>query len=121
MTPINTGTYRHWLLIKKLAPVQDTTGDLDQRPTSPYLPFMRVRGRMNPLRGREFFSADRVNAVMTAQAFTRYCRQIQPDMILVWCGKTFNILAVIDIEGMHRELELQLQELPVDQPIRNPQ
>lgn len=121
MTPINAGKYRHWLTILQLVPRQNTTGDLDQSPVSPYLPLMRVRGNLNPLAGREFFAADRVNARMDARAWTRYCRQIQPDQLLQWCGKTFNIVAVLDLEGLHRELELHLVEMPVDQEIRNPQ
>jgi SPP1 family predicted phage head-tail adaptor len=117
MKPINPGEYRHHFTILEKAPLPDSSGD----DRGPWVPVMTRRGRMVPLAGREFFAADRLNAELTARAYTRYSRAITDQQQLRWCGKTFAIIAAVDIEGLHRELELRLVEMPVGQPVRNPE
>jgi len=128
MTPkysgIDAGQYKHRLKISKLKEVlgQDSTGD-QVAAEDRYEELFTVWGELQPQQGREFWGGERVNTEMLALAWTRYTEQITDTMILEWVGrnKTFNIISVIDIRGEMRELEMQLKEMPVGQPMRNPE
>jgi SPP1 family predicted phage head-tail adaptor len=121
-SPINAGQYKQRFVIQQLIDIQqDPTGDIDQTQSDLYTTiFPVVWGNVHPMTGRERWAAERWNAEMTALAWCRYFEGITPGQQLLWRDKTFKILAVFDIEGAQREIEMQLQEMPADQPIRNP-
>ncbi|WP_374711533.1 phage head closure protein [Symbiobacterium terraclitae] len=70
-----------------------------------------VWAAVEPLRGREYFAAHQVQAEVTTRIRIRYRRGIRPEMRVLYDGRVFNILSVIDPEERHRELQLMCREV----------
>ena len=115
---MNIGKLRQRLTFLEQMQVQDSTGGMQGQ----WLPVFTVWGQMLPLSGREFYAADRVNAELTARAIIRYRRDVTAEQQILWNGKYFNIAGPpVEIDGLPRQLELHLIEMPVGQPMRNPE
>jgi len=70
-----------------------------------------VWASVEPLKGREFFAAQKENAETTVRICIRYRPGISADMRILYCDKVYGINAIIDIEERHTELQLMCQEL----------
>lgn len=65
---------------------------------------------VNPVRGKEYFEAQKVVPEMQYKIITRYREGITPDMLVKWRGKELNINAVINISGKDEHMELMCTE-----------
>lgn len=99
--------FRHRVTLQQRAADQDEAG----QPVDTWKDVATVWGAVEPLRGREYFAAAQVQAEVTTRIRIRYCRGIRPDMRVLYDGRLFNILSVIDPEERHRELQLMCREV----------
>lgn len=61
--------------------------------------------------GKEYWASAKINAELSGIIKCRYLSGVLPSMRIVYGSRTFEILAVIDIEERHRELEIQVKEV----------
>lgn len=66
---------------------------------------------IEPLRGREYFAAQEMNAEVTGTIRIRYIPGVKPDMRVSFGQCTFEVLAVVDPDERHRELQLLVKEV----------
>ncbi len=99
--------FRHRITLQELVTGQDEAG----QPVQEWQDVATVWGAVEPLRGREYFAAAQVQAEVTTRIRIRYCRGIRPDMRVLYDGRLFDILSVIDPEERHRELQLMAREV----------
>lgn len=67
---------------------------------------------VEPIKGREYFAADKVRADITHRVPMRYRPGVVPTTMRVKFGaRLFNITSVIDVEERHVDLELMCTEV----------
>src|SRR5690242_6032167 len=104
---------RHSVTIERLAagsPQQDAGGAPDESWTS----FATTYAEIAPLRGRELFAAQQVNAEVTGTIRIRYREGVTSAMRVTFQGRHYDILAVVDPLERHQELLLYVREGPND-------
>ena len=102
---MRTGRLRH--RVKLQAPYKDNTpgaGDIT------WQDYATVWMAIEPLRGTEFVAAQQMNAEVTGKGVMRYIPGVTPDMRILDGARIFEILAIVDVEERHRELQLMLKE-----------
>lgn len=65
-----------------------------------------VWGSAEPLRGREFFAAGQTQSEVTTRFTIRYRAGVTSAMRVVWRGLNYDIVAVIEPQGLKQMLEL---------------
>jgi SPP1 family predicted phage head-tail adaptor len=65
---------------------------------------------VEPLTGREFFSAQQEGAQLSARIRLRYLAGIVPTMRVVHGSAVYDVKAVVNVEGRSRELHLMVEE-----------
>ena len=70
-----------------------------------------VWAAVEPIRGREFFEAETVQAEITHRVILRYYPGIVPRYRVVFEGRVLEIQAVINVDERSRELQLMCREL----------
>jgi SPP1 family predicted phage head-tail adaptor len=70
-----------------------------------------VWAHIEPLRGREYWQAKQVVGEVTGRITIRYRKSIDEKMRVVYGDKTYNILAVINVEEKNRTLQLLVKEI----------
>ena len=98
---------RHRVTIQEKAAVTDSFG----AEINDWMDVCTVWASVEPLKGREFFVAQKENAETTVQIFIRYRSGISADMRILYCDRVFGINAIIDVEERHIELQLMCREL----------
>ena len=71
-----------------------------------------VWGAVEPLRGREFFDAEQVQAEVSHRVVLRYRSGLATTMRLLHLTRVLHIQAIIDVDERHRELQLMCREMP---------
>lgn len=71
-----------------------------------------VWGAVEPLRGREFFEAEQVQAEISHRVVLRYRSGINSTMRLLHLTRVLHIQQVIDVDERHREMQLMCREMP---------
>lgn len=104
---MRAGRLRHKLIIQQATETQGTTGEL----AVSWGIFATVWGAVEPLRGREFFAAQELQAEVTTRIRMRYLAGVTPKMRVLYGETIFLINAVIDPEMRHRELQLMCVEV----------
>jgi len=79
--------------------------------TEEWVDFATVWASVEPLKGREFFAAQKENAETTVRIIIRYRSEFTADMRIKFGNKVYEINAIIDLEERHMELQLMCQEL----------
>jgi len=69
-----------------------------------------VWAAVEPLKGREYFDAEQVQAEVTTRIRMRYHAGVTPEMRIIYGTKEFDILSAINIEEKDRELHLMCKE-----------
>ena len=69
--------------------------------------------RIEPLSGREYFAARQENAEITAKITIRYRPGINTDLRIVFDGRIFEVLSVVNPEERCKLLILMCKEVPV--------
>lgn len=79
-------------------------------PTEGPVTVATVWAAIEPLRGREFFAAQAVNAEVTTRIRIRYRKGIDRTMVVKHQEHEFEIMYIIDPEFAHQELQLMCRE-----------
>lgn len=103
----NAGKLRHRITIQEHVTGQDEFG----QPRDDWRDVTTVWAAVEPLRGREYFAAQQVQADVTARIRIRYRKGIRPEMRSLYDGRLYDILSVIDPEERHQELQLMCREV----------
>lgn len=101
------GRLHHRVTIQEHVTGQDEFG----QPIDTWADVATVWAAVEPLRGREYFAAQQVNAEVTARIRTRYRKGVRPSMRVLYDGRLYDILSVIDPEERHQELQLMCREV----------
>ncbi len=100
---LRAGDLRHRLRIESRSLSRDAAGGTLETWTL----YAEAWAAIEPLRGREFFAAEGMNAELTTRLRLRYLAGVTPEMRAVGPdGTLYDIKTVIDIGGRGRELEL---------------
>ena len=91
------------------APV--TATDSSGAPNPTWVDIATVSAAIEPLRGREFFSAQQANNELSHRVTIRYRRGIKPSYRLMYGIRYLEIESIIDPEERNRELQLMCKEL----------
>lgn len=71
-----------------------------------------VWAAVEPLRGREFFDAEQVQAEISHRVRLRYRPGVDATMRVLFGSRVFQIQSVIDVDERRRELQLMCREMP---------
>lgn len=104
---MQAGKLRHRVTIQQKTTTQDPEG----MTTETWTNVATVWAAVEPLKGREYFQAQAVNAEVTTRVRIRYRAGIIPTMRVLFGARKFDILAVIDQEERHQELQLMCREV----------
>lgn len=104
------GTLRHRVIIQRRIETQNSTGEVEQR----YEDWQTVWGSIEPISGREYFSAQQIQSDITTRIRIRYQNGITPKMRAVHqigSGSPsefeyFDIESVLHINERNREIHL---------------
>lgn len=107
---MNPGELRNKIIIKVQPANQDSYGSKIED-TLLWNDFITCWSAILPISGREFFTAQQVNATVTTRIKIRYISAIIPGMRVLFGIKTYDIKAVIDIEERHKEIHLMCEEM----------
>lgn len=66
---------------------------------------------INPISGKEYYSAETINSDLTHKIRLRYRRGITPDMRILYNGRIFYIVSVINEHEKNTMLQLMCREL----------
>lgn len=95
---------------------QTTAADAAGTPLNIWTTVATVWASVEPLSGREYFGGAERQAQVSTRIRMRYMAGVLPRMRVVYAGRWFDVLSVIDGNESHRELELMCNEL-VERPI----
>ena len=98
---------RHKITIQKSISTIDSFGS----EVNAWSDVCTVWASIEPIKGREFFAAQKENAETTVRICIRYRTGISADMQILYGNKVFEINAIIDVEERHIELQLMCKEL----------
>ena len=107
---MNAGKLRHKITIKVQPPGQDSYGE-KVADTVLWNDFHGCRAAIIPISGREFFTAQQVNATVTTRIEIRYKLGITAGMRVVFGTKVYDIKAPLDLEEKHKEIHLMCEEM----------
>lgn len=65
-----------------------------------------VAGFVSPMSGREYEESQKLRAETTYKISTRFFRNITPEMRVLYDGKEFEIISVLDLNERHEELQI---------------
>ena len=102
---MSIGERRHRVVFQSSTIVQDDFGEPDQT----WATLATVWGLVQPLKGRELFAANQVQAEVTTRIVVRNSSELvdlAPDDRATWNGQTFDIKAVIHRDHRRSELEI---------------
>lgn len=66
---------------------------------------------INPISGKEYYSAETINSDLTHKIRLRYRKGITPDMRILYNGRIFYIISVINEYEKNTMLQLMCREL----------
>lgn len=69
-----------------------------------------VAALVAPMSGREYEESQKLRAETTYKIATRYFRQVEPNMHILYDGREFEIVSVLDLDGRHEELQIVAAE-----------
>ena len=102
---MRAGKLRHRVTIQQLtagSPQQLPSGE----PDTSWADYLTVYASIEPLRGRELLLAQQLVSEVSVRIRMRYRAGVTAAMRAVFEGVNYSILAVIDVELKHAELEL---------------
>lgn len=66
---------------------------------------------IKPITGKTFFSAMQINSEITHQVFIRYTKGISPSMRILYQGRLFEILYVMNYDEGNETIQMLCKEL----------
>lgn len=104
----HSGRFRHRISILK-PPGPDDVDEVGQ-PLDEWIPVAETWASIEPLRGRELFAAQQVNAEVTARITIRYRTGIDRTMKAIYNDAEFEFLYIINVDYENRELQIMAKE-----------
>lgn len=104
---MNIGDLRHRITIQQPVESSNTFGEVEKT----WQDVATVWASIEPLRGREYFDSQQINAEVTTRIRIRYRPGIKPKMRVVYGERIFDIQSVIDVEERHKEIHLMCKEV----------
>jgi len=104
---MNPGLLRHTVTIQQRAAGTDASGAAN----GDWTDFATVHAAMWPLRGKELYAAQEYASSVEVRFRIRYLAGVLPNMHVVWGGRVFEVLYVIDPELRHITLDLMCREI----------
>lgn len=93
---------RHQITFEQKSETQDSFG----QPVEVWVPFVTARADIEPLRGKELFTAQQVNGELTTKITIRYLAGINEKMRAVHGSVVYNLTPPVDIGMRHAWLEI---------------
>lgn len=106
MRTINIGRLNKRITFMKLTEEKDKMGQLKQVLTE----VGTVWASFYPIRGTEFYEAQKVQSKITHKCYIRYRNDIDTNSYIRYDGKNFVIDSVIDVGYEHKMLEINCYE-----------
>ena len=105
---MNPGRFRHKIDIQQELTTQNTHGEATQT----WVNFVSgVYCSIEPIRGKEFFASDIVNAEVDHRIRMRYMTGIHPKQRVVYCNRVFDIISAINVQERNKDMELMVKEV----------
>jgi SPP1 family predicted phage head-tail adaptor len=105
---MESGRMRHRVVIEQASYAGDAMGQ--GIPT--WTTYATMWGDVLPLRGREFFEAQKTASEVTAKILIRYRSGINPAWRIRFGTKIFRIIEIINPGMRNKELQIMVQEQP---------
>jgi len=99
---VRSGQMRRKIRIEELTETRTSSGAI----TESWSTYKTVRAEVLPVSGREYFSAQTVNAQNTVKFNTRYMIGITTKMRIIYDGRTFDIQTVINHKERNHAMTL---------------
>lgn len=109
MSRMNPGELKHRISVQKFAKIEDGGGGFTEEWIDLFDP-PEIWASINPLSGRELFVAMQIQSMVSHKIKIRYRSGITNKHRVEYKGRVYNILAVIDKQERHKELELMCEE-----------
>jgi SPP1 family predicted phage head-tail adaptor len=103
---MKAGSLRHRVKIQQPVETVDSTGTTQVK----WVDVAETWASIEPLEGREFFAAKQINPEVQGRIRIRYRDEITPKDRVVYNGREFDILAILNREERNIELELLVNE-----------
>ncbi len=103
------GNLRHRVTLQQKTVIED---DLKQH-TENWTDIASVWARIEPLSGREYFAAKQINSEISVRVTIRYLPGITTEARVVFGGRIFEVLSVVNPEERCESLILMCREVPV--------
>ncbi|KPJ82789.1 MAG: hypothetical protein AMS17_18665 [Spirochaetes bacterium DG_61] len=104
---MRAGKLRHKIIIQDYTESQDRSyGEV----TKPWSDYETVWASIEPIRGREFWESQQINAEVTAKITIRHLYGINTKMRVKYGSRIFKIISVINPEERNVELQLMVKE-----------
>jgi SPP1 family predicted phage head-tail adaptor len=108
---MNPGRLRHKIDIQQELTTQNTYGE----PTHSWVTFLSsVPASIEPIRGREYFASDKMNAEITHRIRMRFRLGVKAKMRVKYCGRYFDIESAINVDEGNEWYELMCREVDAD-------
>ena len=103
---MRAGKLRHKITIQDYTESQNGYGAV----TKTWSDYATLWASIEPIRGREFWESQQINAEVTAKITIRYLADINPKMRVKYGNRIFEIISVINPEERNVELQLMVKE-----------
>jgi len=102
-----TGKLRHRLILQSPTQTQGSTGEV----TITYSTSTTVWGSLRPLTGKEIEAAGQVSAELNYRAEIRYNGSIATEWRISHDSKTYEVIAVLNIDEINNRMILDLKRI----------
>lgn len=103
---MRAGDLRHQIEIQRYTETSNDFGEVIEA----WNTINTVKANITPLSGKEYYASKQVNAETTHQVFIRYISGLKPADRVVFNGRVFNILSIINYKEKNISLELLCTE-----------
>lgn len=103
---MNIGKLRHRVTLQKQINTQNDYGAF----VTTWQDIATVWAEIKPISGREYFEANQVHSEVTTQIWLRYRDGIEPTMRVAHNGKQYEIVSVLNYQGLNKTLQLMCKE-----------
>lgn len=93
--------------IQKQSSEKDEYGEL----VPGWIAFKNVWAEVRPVTGKSFFSAQQINSEITHQVIIRYTEGVKPSMRIIYKGREFEILYVMNYNEANEAIQMLCKEL----------
>lgn len=104
---MQAGRLRHRVSIQQRVEARNGYGEL----ITTWSTLATVWGSVEPIRGREFFEAEQVQSEISTRVRIRYYDGITAQMRVLFGARKLQIVAVIDVNERHKEMQLMCKEM----------